>query len=202
MSPDTSSTDTSSTGAPFLAGEIRQEVKSATGWSVALGILMVLLGIGAIGVPFVTSLAVAFWIAWLLIGTGVIELIYAIQTRAAGGIFWKLLCAAAYLVAGIYLLVNPVAGIAALALMLSIFLVVQGLFEVLMAIQIRSTPNWGWMLFSGALTLLLGAMLWSGWPSNAVWLIGLLVGISLISSGISRIILSLVVRQAVQQETP
>jgi uncharacterized membrane protein HdeD (DUF308 family) len=197
MSADNASTGDSSTGDSSLAGEIRQEVKSATGWSVALGILMVLLGMGAIGVPFVTSLAVAFWIAWLLIGTGVIELVYAIQTRAAGGIFWKLLCAAAYLVAGIYLLVNPVAGIAALALLLSIFLVVQGLFEVLMAIQIRPTPNWGWMLFSGALTLLLGAMLWSGWPSNAVWLIGLLVGISLISSGISRIMLSLVVRQAV-----
>jgi uncharacterized membrane protein HdeD (DUF308 family) len=202
MSPDTSAPDTSATGAPSLAGEIRQEIKSATGWSVALGILLVVLGIGAIAVPLASSLAVAFWIAWVLIGCGVIELIYAIQTRAEGGILWKILCAAAYLVAGIYLLVNPLNAVAALALMLSIFLVVQGLFEVIMAIQIRPAPNWGWMLFSGALTLLLGGMLWSEWPGNSLWLIGLVVGISLISSGISRIMLSLVVRQAVQQETP
>jgi uncharacterized membrane protein HdeD (DUF308 family) len=202
MSPDTSAPDTSATGAPSLAGEIRQEIKSATGWSVALGILLVVLGIGAIAVPLASSLAVAFWIAWVLLGCGVIELIYAIQTRAEGGILWKILCAAAYLVAGIYLLVNPLNAVAALALMLSIFLVVQGLFEVIMAIQIRPAPNWGWMLFSGALTLLLGGMLWSEWPGNSLWLIGLVVGISLISSGISRIMLSLVVRQAVQQETP
>ena len=85
--------------------------------------------------------------------------------------------------------------------MLSIFLVVQGMFEIIMAFQVRPMPNWGWMLFSGALSLLLGVMLWSGWPENSIWLIGLLVGISLISSGISRIMLSLVVRQAIKQET-
>ena len=88
-------------------GEIRQTIKKATGWSVVLGMLMVLLGIMAIAVPLATSAAVAFWIAWLLLGCGVIELIYAFQTRAKGGILWKLLLGVAYLVAGIYLLVNP-----------------------------------------------------------------------------------------------
>ena len=190
-----------STTDPSIDGKIRQEIKTATGWSVALGVLMVILGIVAIAVPLATSAAIAFWIAWVLIGCGVIELIYAVQTRAEGGILWKLLLGAAYLVAGIYLLVNPLDAAVALAWILSLFLVVQGLFEIIMAFQIKPAPNWGWMLFSGALTLLLGVMLWSGWPENSFWLIGLLVGISLISSGISRIMLSLVVRQAMKQET-
>jgi uncharacterized membrane protein HdeD (DUF308 family) len=190
-----------STTDPSIDGETRQEIKKATGWSVALGILMVILGIAAIAAPLAASAAVAFWIAWVLIGCGVIELIYAFQTRAEGAFLWKLLLGVAYLVAGIYLLVNPLNAALALALMLSIFLVVQGIFEIIMAFQVRSAPNWGWLLFSGALSLLLGVMLWSGWPDNSFWLIGLLVGISLISSGISRIMLSLVVRQAIKQET-
>ncbi len=186
-----------STTDPSIDGEIKQEIKKATGWSVALGILMVILGIMAIAVPLATSVAVAFWIAWVLIGCGVIELAYAIQSRSEGGIFWKLLVGVAYLVAGIYLLVFPLKAAVALALMLSIFLVIQGVFEVIMAFQVRPLPNWGWVLFSGVLSLLLGVLLWSGWPENSFMLIGLLVGISLISSGISRIMLSLVVRQAV-----
>ena len=191
-----------STTDPSIDGETRHEIKKATGWSVALGVLMIILGIVAIAVPLATSAAIAFWIAWVLIGCGVIELIYAFQTRAEGGILWKLLVGVAYLVAGIYLLVHPLNAAVALALMLSIFLVVQGIFEVIMAFQVRPMPNWGWMLFSGALSLLLGVMLWSGWPENSFWLIGLLVGISLISSGISRIMLSLVVRKTIKQETP
>jgi uncharacterized membrane protein HdeD (DUF308 family) len=186
------------TSDPPIDREIHQEIKRATGWSVALGMLLVLLGIGAIAVPLAASAAVAFWIAWVLVGCGVIELVYAFQTRAEGGILWKLLLGVAYLVAGIYLLVNPLSAVVALALMLSIFLVVQGIFEVIMPFQVRPMPNWGWMLFSGVLSLLLGGMLWSGWPNNSFWLIGLLVGISLISSGISRIMLSLVARQTVQ----
>ena len=191
-----------STTDPSIDGEFQKEIKKATGWSVALGILMVLLGIGAIAVPLAASAAVAFWIAWLLIGCGVLELIYTFQTRDEGGTLWKLLLGVAYLLAGGYLLVHPLNAVVALALMLSIFLVIQGIFEIIMAFQVRPMPHWGWMLCSGVLSLLLGGMLWSGWPHNSFWLIGLLVGISLISSGISRIMLSLAVRQTVEQETP
>jgi uncharacterized membrane protein HdeD (DUF308 family) len=179
--------------------DVARQIRQATTWPIILGLLMIVLGIAAIGLPLLTSLTVALWLGWLLIGNAVIKVIYAIQTLKAGGIWLKLLLAALYLGAGIVLVINPLEGVITLTLLLSSFLIGEGLVELLLAIQLRSLANWGWLLFNAILTLLLGAFIWAEWPLDATWVIGLLVGLSFTASGFSRVMLSLAVRNTARR---
>ncbi|NEP17646.1 MAG: HdeD family acid-resistance protein [Leptolyngbya sp. SIO4C1] len=176
-----------------------QAVKSATRWSIILGALMMLLGIAAISLPLTTSLAFTIWIGWLLIGNSILKFIYAAQTREEGSFWVKLILAVLYLGAGVLLVVNPLEGVLTLTLLLGTFFVAEGLVELILAIQVRSLSNWGWVLFNAVLTLLLGIIVWLRWPLDAPWLIGTLVGVSFIASGLSRVMLSLAVRKVVTQ---
>ena len=160
---------------------------------------MMVLGVAAISLPLVTSLALTLWIGWLLVGNSVIKLIYAIQTRQQGSFWLKLLLAGLYLAAGVVLIVNPLEGVLTLTLLLGSFLVAEGVVELLLAIQMRSRSNWLWLLLNALLTLALGVFIWAEWPLDAPWVIGLLVGISFIASGLSRIMLSIAVRSTVRQ---
>lgn len=179
--------------------EISAQVRRATTWAIVLGGLMMVLGLAAISLPLTTSLAFTFWIGWLLIGNSVLKLVYALQTRREGGFAVKLLLFALYLGAGILLVVNPLEGVLTLTLLLGGFLVAEGISELLLAFQLRSLANWGWVLFNAILTLLVGVVIWAEWPLDAPWVIGVLVGISFIASGFSRVMLSLAVRNAVSK---
>lgn len=180
-----------------ITSNIQSELKKATGWSIALGILMVIAGAFAITMPLTTGLAVAMWAGWIYIIVGIAELIYAWQSRDEGTLVFslKLLVALLYLGAGIFLLANPMKGVLALTWILAAFLLAEGIFELVLAFKLRSlSPNWTWVLGHALLTLLLSIMIWSKWPSSSAWVIGLLFGINIISNGISRIMLSLAAR--------
>lgn len=175
----------------------QSELKKATGWSISLGILMVIAGIFAISLPLATGLGVTIWLGWILNFVGVTELVYAWQSRDEDRVSFilKLAVGLLYLGGGIFLLVNPMKGAMTLTLMLATFLLFEGIFEMMLAFKLRSlSPSWGWVLGHAAVTLLLAGMIWSGFPNNSAWVIGLLVGINIISSGISRIMLSLAAR--------
>jgi uncharacterized membrane protein HdeD (DUF308 family) len=174
-------------------------IQQSTTWSIILGALMMVLGVAAISLPLVTSLALTLWIGRLLVGNSVIKLIYAIQTRQQGSLWLKLLLAGLYLAAGVVLIVNPLEAVLPLTLLLGSFLVTEGVVELLLAVQMRSRSNWIWLLFNALLTLALGVFIWAEWPLDAPWVIGLLVGISFIASGLSRIMLSIAVRSTVRQ---
>lgn len=165
-------------------------VKSTTG-SIVLGVLMTVSGFAAITLPFAASLAFTFWIGWLLIGTSLVKFVYAFQSREQGGFAMKFLLSILYLGAGVLLVAQPLQGIATLTLLLASFFFAEGISELVLAYQLRSRPNWGWVLVNGIVTLVLGVMIGTGWPLNAPWVIGTLVGISLIASGVSRIMLAL-----------
>ena len=193
----------SSTPEPVVASSNKAEtiglIQQSATWSIVLGALMMVLGVAAISLPLVTSLALTLWIGWLLVGNSVIKLIYAIQTRQQGSFWLKLLLAGLYLAAGVVLIVNPLEGVLTLTLLLGSFLVAEGVVELLLAIQMRSRSNWLWLLLNALLTLALGVFIWAEWPLDAPWVIGLLVGISFIASGLSRIMLSIAVRSTVRQ---
>jgi uncharacterized membrane protein HdeD (DUF308 family) len=193
----------SSTPEPVPAAPNKAEtidlIRQSTTWSIVLGALMMVLGVAAISLPLVTSLALTLWIGWLLVGNSVIKLIYAIQTREQGSFWLKLLLAGLYLTAGVVLIVNPLEAVLTLTLLLGSFLVAEGVVELLLAIQMRSRSNWLWLLLNALLTLALGVFIWAEWPLDAPWVIGLLVGISFIASGLSRIMLSIAVRSTVRQ---
>jgi len=155
------------------------------GWSIAAGVLLIIVGIEALASPYFAALVAAFWVAWGLVFGGVAELISAFSSSENR--LWKTLLGLLYLFAGIYILVHPGSGLLALALMLAWVFLVQGVISIFGALQLRPVPGWGWWLFDGVITLLLAFLIFSGWPQNSVRIIALLVGIALIISGANRL---------------
>lgn len=160
-------------------------LKKAGGWTIGLGILLLVLGIAAMLFPLASSLAAVVWIGWLLLIGGVVLLIHALDRREEAGFWLKLLWAVVYLVAGLLLLANPVSAILTLTIVLAVLWVVEGITAIVLAFRLKPARPWGWVLFDGILTLLLGLLVWVGWPGNAPWLLGLFLGLSLLSTGIS-----------------
>ncbi len=170
-------------------------VRKASGWSMVWGVIMLICGILAIGLPFATSVGIVILLAWLILFVGVCHLIFAFQSHSIGGFLWKVLLAIVYGFAGVYMLMHPLLGVISLTLLLAVFLLFEGVVEIVFYFNIRGAANAGWVLFDGIITLILGFLIWRRWPSSSVWVIGTLLGISLIFSGISRIMLSLAVRR-------
>jgi uncharacterized membrane protein HdeD (DUF308 family) len=169
-------------------------VKKSVGWSIGLSVLMILAGLLAIAVPQAAGIAVNLLVAWLLIFSGAAHLVYAWHTRSTGGILWELLLGFLYIFAGSYLLVHPVAGLASLTLVLAIYLFAEGVLELILSFTLRPTPGSGWLILDGIITLILAVLIWRTWPSSTEWVIGTLVGISMLFSGVSRLMLSLAAR--------
>ena len=173
-------------------------VKKASGWSMFLGAVMFICGLLAILLPLASSIAIVMVLAWLILFAGVAHLIFAFQSHSIGGFLWKLLLAVIYGFAGVYMLMHPLLGLVSLTFVLAIFLLVEGVVEVVLYFNIRNVPNSGWVLFDGIITLILGLLIWANWPSASAWVVGVLVGISLMFSGISRFMLSLAIRDVSQ----
>jgi uncharacterized membrane protein HdeD (DUF308 family) len=164
------------------------------GWLMAFGILMIILGVLAIGAPMVATIAFQVALGWLLVIGGIAEAIHAFMAQNWRGFLFELLSAILYVVVGVLLLVNPLLGAAALTLLLAVFLVVEGVFKIVMAMRVRDHRGWAWLLASGILSLILGVMIWAQWPASGLWVIGLLVGIQLLFTGWSLVMLALAAR--------
>jgi uncharacterized membrane protein HdeD (DUF308 family) len=175
--------------------------RKASGWSMVWGIIMFICGILAIALPLASSVGIVIVLAWLILFAGVCHLIFAFQSHSLGGFLWKVLLAIVYGFAGVYMLMHPLLGVISLTLVLAVFLLFEGVVEIVLYFNIRKTANAGWVLFDGIVTLVLGFLIWRQWPSSSVWVIGTLVGISLIFSGISRFMLSSAVRRVTSATT-
>jgi uncharacterized membrane protein HdeD (DUF308 family) len=181
--------------APTLASEARH----LTGWSIAVSLLLILAGILAIGLPLAAGIAVNILVAWLLLFGGVVHLVFAWHLRAMGGVIWQVLLGALYIGIGVYLLMRPVAGLVTLTLALAIYLFADGVLDLILSFQVRPRQGWGWLLLDGIVTLILAIMIWRTWPMSTEWVIGTLLGISLIFSGATRLMLSLAARSLVSK---
>ncbi|MBN2296689.1 MAG: HdeD family acid-resistance protein [Pirellulales bacterium] len=178
------------------------EFQKSWGWLFALGVCMVGLGIAAIWLPIVATLTIEIIVGWLLIIGGIIHAINAFSAKQWGGSLMNVLAALLYGVVGVLMLGHPIAGELTLTLILAAFFLVEGVFKIIMSLQMRSSmPNWGWMLTSGLIALLLGAMIWVGWPATAAWVIGLLVGIDLIFGGWAMLFIALAVKNTTPTAT-
>ncbi len=169
-------------------------VKQSVGWSIGLSVLMIVAGVLAIALPMAAGITINLLVAWLLVFSGCTHLVFAWYTRSAGGLLWELLVGALYLFIGIYLLVHPVAGLLSLTLALAIYLFLEAILEFALGFKLRPLPGSSWLLFDGILTLILAVMIWRAWPSSSEWAIGILVGVSMLFSGTSRLMLSLAAR--------
>lgn len=171
--------------------EVRdRERTGGSGPAIVVGVLLVILGLIAIARPVYATIASTLVFGWLFIFAGIAQIVYAFSSRLAGQVVWKLLLGILYLGAGIIVLSNVFSGAIALTLILGITIFVQGAIQVILAFAIRPARSWVWVLVSGILGIILGILIWSEWPFNAAWLIGLWVGISLLFNGIWMITLS------------
>jgi|SRR5579883_300817 uncharacterized membrane protein HdeD (DUF308 family) len=159
--------------------------------SFLVGITLTVLGIAGILLPTFSTIFAETWFAVILASAGTAKLFYAFQTRESGGFIWKLLLGILYIATGIMLLVYPSTGILTLTLLLGSFLLTEGVFEIVLAFRLRPQQNWIWVLADGIVTLLLGAMIWFQWPFDAPWVLGTLVGASILLTGVSRLMLAL-----------
>ena len=169
-------------------------------WQLFLteGVLLMILGILAIVVPNVATLAAAVFIGWLLLFSGVVGLIATLRMRSAPGFGWSLLSAVIGIAAGVVLLLWPLSGALSLTLVLTAFLTVEGVASILYALEHKRelSGRWGMMLFSGLVDLILAGMIFAGFPATAAWAIGLLVGINLVFGGSAVIAMALHARGA------
>jgi uncharacterized membrane protein HdeD (DUF308 family) len=171
-------------------------LRQASTWSILCGALLVVLGVLAVGSPALAAVAVNALIAWLIVLAGIVHLAFAFHAHGAGGMLWKLLVGIAYVFFGVYLIAHPALGVVSLTLVLASLFLVEGIFDIALFFRMRPMSGSGWILVDGIVTLLLGLMIYRQWPSSSNWAIGTLVGVSLIVSGISRLMLSLAVRKA------
>lgn len=159
------------------------------------GVVMLICGILAIALPWASGIGVVIVVGWVLLFSAVSQLILAFHTRSVGGVLWELLLALIYGAAGVFMLMNPLAGLVTLTLVLGVFLLVEAVIETAFYFQVRRRVNAGWILFDAIVTLFLAILIWLHWPSSALWFVGTLIGISLIFSGISRLSLASAMRR-------
>jgi uncharacterized membrane protein HdeD (DUF308 family) len=171
----------------------------AINWSIALSVLLILAGLFAIFIPAISGLAITLIFGWLMIISGITHFVFAFKTHTTGGVIWELLVGAVYVFTGVYLILHPVDALFALTLILACYLLFEGIVEIIQYFQIRPRHGAGWLLFDAIITLILAVMIWRSWPASSVWVIGTLVGISMLFSGFSRLMLSLTAKRVLNR---
>jgi uncharacterized membrane protein HdeD (DUF308 family) len=154
------------------------------------GWLVLIAGILALLSPMVSGVTVAIMVGAMMMVAGVTRLIHAFQ----GAGFWSGLFGVISAVAGLIMMGRPLLGLATLTMVLVVYFLLYGASEVVAALQMRPAPGWGFLLFSGIVSLVLGYMIWSQWPISGVWAVGTLVGIQLIFSGMTMISIGSVIK--------
>ena len=171
--------------------DMQRAVRKAIGlhWRIFLfhGVALIVLGVLAVVSPVLATIAVEIFIGWLLVIGGVVGLVAMFSAHDVPAFLWNLLTAALSVVVGALLICKPVTGVISLTIALTAFFVVEGLFQTVTSIAYRgSMPGaWGWMLASGLADLVLAGLIIWGLPFSAAWVLGLLAGVNLLTSGVA-----------------
>jgi uncharacterized membrane protein HdeD (DUF308 family) len=189
---------TDSGGGSELQRALTQSIREHWGLFLAEGIILVILGLLAIIVPPIATIAVTIFLGWLFLISGIVGLVTTFWARHAPGFWWSLLSAVLAIAAGIVLLGWPIPGAVSLTLLLIAFFIIEGVLSILYAFEHKKelSGRWGWMLISGIIDLILAAIIWGGLPGTAAWALGLLVGINMLFGGSAMIAMALHARNA------
>ena len=162
------------------------------------GVVLLVLGATAVVLPPIATLAVTILFGWLFLVSGIVGLVTTFWMRHVPGFWWSLFSAALGIIVGAMLLASPVTGALSLTLVLIAFFLIEGAVSIMFALDHRRelSGQWGWMLMSGIIDLILAMMIFAGLPSTAVWAVGLLVGINMIFGGVALIAMALHARKA------
>jgi uncharacterized membrane protein HdeD (DUF308 family) len=162
------------------------------------GIVLLILGILAIVVPPVATIAIEVLVGWLLLMSCIVGLIATLRMRRTPGFLWSMLSAVLGIVAGVVLLRWPLSGAVSLTLILSVFLLIEGITSIFYALEHKRelSGRWSVMLFSGIVDVGLAGLIFAGFPGTAAWAIGLLIGVNLVFGGSALIAMALHARDA------
>jgi uncharacterized membrane protein HdeD (DUF308 family) len=174
-----------------IASDVKSIAKESIGWSIALSVALIVLGLLAIMIPLAAGVAANVVVAWLLLIAGVGHLLFAWHVKGVGGAVWETLVGLAYIAAGIYMLMHPLLGLLSLTLVLAVYLLVKGVSLTMLGFQMKALPGSGWLIFDGVISIILAGFIYWNLPYAAEWLIGTYIGITILFSGISRLMLSL-----------
>jgi uncharacterized membrane protein HdeD (DUF308 family) len=172
-----------------------EPLRAKWGWIVALGVVYLVAGFIALGSVLTATVVSVFLVGIMMIIAGVAEVINAFEVRGWGKVLLWLLLGALYIIAGLVTFRNPLLAAAVLTLILGVALVASGIMRIILAFSVQREAPWIWVLLSGAITLLLGALILARWPISSLYILGLFLGIDLIFAGIGWLGLGLGLRQ-------
>jgi uncharacterized membrane protein HdeD (DUF308 family) len=186
-------------GGSDLAGKLvdldLKAVSERWGWFMGLGILLIVLGVIAIGAPFASGIAIGLLVGWLLVISGVAHGVHAFKASGWRGGLLQALCGLLYLGVGVMMIVNPIAGLLALTVTVLVYFILSGIFKIILAIRVEKLPQRGWVTLSGILSLVLAIYIGAQFPDSALWVIGLLFGIEMIFSGWAFVMMAVAARR-------
>ena len=174
----------------------RAQIKENWGWFLALGIVFVLAGLGAIAFPLVSTIAAKIALGWIFLAGGVLMIVHSFSSSRWQGFLLGLLIGVLYVFAGGWLAFFPFTGIITLTILLAALFLAEGVLEAIMAFRVRPHEGWGWLLLSGLVAAAVGVMIAMELPSSATWAIGLLTGVNLLMTGVSFVVLALAGRRS------
>jgi uncharacterized membrane protein HdeD (DUF308 family) len=183
--------DTQTTESLFL-----QEIQKNSGLTIALGAILLVVGFAIMGSPLVAGISVSLMVGIMLILSGVSQFVFAV--KSGKGLLTISIAALTVLIGG-YMVGNPGAALASLTIILAAYLIVSGIFEMILAVQVKPAPGWVWALFSGFISLWLGAMIWGQFPLSGAWAIGILLGLRVFFSGWTLLMFGIAARHVSQQ---
>ena len=170
--------------------------KTSTSTLMLEGAALIVLGCLAILLPFLFTVAITLLVGILLLIGGVVRGYTAFKEHSRRSLTWNLVASVVAIVAGALILFDPFGGALALTAIIIALFIVEGITKIIAAFQHKSEPGWGWILFAGVLDLVLGVVLWVALPEDYMWVIGLLVGISLLFTGWTAVMLAAAMRKA------
>jgi uncharacterized membrane protein HdeD (DUF308 family) len=176
------------------AGSLTDDVKKRSTWSALMGGLTAVLGLFLIAYPLAAATIATVLFGWVLIFVGIAQFVFALHSHTIGSFALKALFGALYGIAGVALAFFPFSGVAALTVLLGTVLLVHAGVAASIAFKMRPVDGWVWFLLDAAASFLLGMLILAKWPYSSVWAIGTLVGVSVLWSGICRIVLATKIR--------
>lgn len=172
------------------------ELRSKWGWFVALGIVMLIVGVIALGNLLIATVASVYLVGFMMLIAGGFEIVQAFGVKSWGGFFWWLLGGLLYAVGGIIAFTNPLLASAVLTLLLAASLVAAGVVRAWIGYKHWSHKGSGWIITAAIITALCGIVIAIGWPTNSLWVLGMFLAIDMIFQGWTAIALGLALKSA------
>ena len=176
-------------------GQVGSEIRKNSGWLMFMGIVMVILGFIGLTMEVALTVVSVLYFGFLILLGGVVMLIDAFKAGEWKSKIWHVLIALVYIAAAVVMVTNPAASAVWITLFLASFFVITGVFRLIVGFQSRGdVANWGWIVFAGLVSIVLGGIIFAGWPVSGLWVIGMFVAIELILQGFAMISIARAVR--------